>query len=193
MLNSASPSIIIWNSTLVNRQTKSHHYCSWGFLGYISLSSFVLIIFFPTSEMSVPLILASCFCKSWCFIRAPVLWIETFKGMLALMSVAICYCTFFLSSFQVCWFLCLFSHAWVLYYDLFLKSLDYFFEKTERRKRSELHPSWDRACVGIPLPFALPPELLTATCHITSFASDQKSEQKRVVNVIVLFLLHGSL
>ena len=97
-----------------------------------------------------------------------------------------------LSVFTPC-LLCLFSHAWVLYYDLFLKSLDYFFEKTERRKRSELHPSWDCACVGIPLPFALPPELLTATCHITSFASDQKSEQKRVVNVIVLFLLHGSL
>ena len=42
-------------------------------------------------------------------------------------------------------------------------------------------------------PLPCPQNCLTATCNITSFASDQKSEKKWAVNVIVLFFLHGSL
>lgn len=41
VLNSAPQSIIVWNSTLVNRQTKSSRYGNLGFLGYISHSSFM--------------------------------------------------------------------------------------------------------------------------------------------------------
>lgn len=88
VLNSAPQSIIVWNSTLVNRQTKSSRYGNLGFLGYISHSSFMLIIVFPTGEMSMTLILASCICNSWSLIRAPILSIEKFQGRLALISVA---------------------------------------------------------------------------------------------------------
>ena len=118
VLNSAPLSIIAWNSTLVNRQTKSSHYDNLGFLGYISHSSFMLTIFFPTGEMSMTLILASCICNSWSFIRAPILSIEKFKGRLALISVAMkcnAPARFVFSSFQVCWFLCLFSHGFKTY------------------------------------------------------------------------------
>lgn len=100
VLNSASPSIIIWNSTLVNRQTKSHHYGSWGFLGYISHSSFMLVTFFLQVKCQCHWFSHS---QELMFYQSPVLWIETFKGVLVLMSVAMkCNATalFFLSLFS---------------------------------------------------------------------------------------------
>lgn len=88
LFSSAPLSIIIQNSTLGNRKTNPVAMVIVTSSDIFPTVLLLLIIFSLTGKMSITLILAACIYKSWSFARASILSVEKFKGMLALIFVA---------------------------------------------------------------------------------------------------------